>query len=192
VREALPEVEMEKTSSAVTVLILENRQTIAMILADLLEGAGYDTEVVTAIAEAQGAMAKYLPALLLVDVGMVRPEFEPHWQKLQSQAESFGIPVLSFACSALPGFGDILVLRSPGDFAAVVETVQRTVRLKPPLLGMTMVDLDIITTKELNAVLDIQKGLAQIGRYFSLGDLLVRLEMVEPEDLQRALRVQES
>jgi CheY-like chemotaxis protein len=183
---------MEKGRSGAVVLILENRQTIAMILADLLEGAGYDTEVVSEIIDAQEVLPRVLPALFLADLGMVRPEHQVYWQSLESTAASLNIPLLLFACSPLPGVKDLLVLRSPADFAMVVETVQRKVRLKPPLLGMTMVDLELISTKELNAVLDIQKCLAQIGRYYSLGDLCVRLDLISPEELQRALREQES
>jgi CheY-like chemotaxis protein len=183
---------MTDKRTRLTVLIVENRQTIATILSELLAGAGYSTRVVSTISEARAVLAEFQRGTLLVDMGMVRPDQEQPWQQLLAAAESCNLPVLTFSCSALPeGAGDVMVLRSPGDFAAVVDRVQLEWLRQRPLLGATMVGMGLLNAEELDAALTAQREFRQVGRNYPLGELLVRLGIISPEDLERALQKQE-
>ncbi len=178
---------MEDKRACITVLILENRQMIAAILADLLAGTGYQTMVTADIVAIQEALPQRLPAILLADLGMLLPGRAAEWQVLQETAGLLCVPVLSFSCSPMPEVGDVLVLRSPADFATVVGRIEEEWRKKQPFLGMTLVKMGCICQEELDAALRAQRELAQAGRAYPLGDLLVRLGMINPEDLEAAL-----
>ncbi len=182
---------MRDDKPRITVVILENRQMIAAILADLLEEAGYSTRHVAQVTEVQGILAQCLPAFLLVDQGMILPNRQAQWDAVAEMAGTLGVPVLSFSCSPLPGQDDILILRSPGDFAMAVERVEEEWRRKQPYLGMTLVEMGVLVREDLEAVLRVQKELVLVGRQHSLGDLLVRLGIVSQKDLEEALRRQE-
>jgi len=181
---------MENEQSQITVVILENRQMIASILADLLTGAGYGVRLVQKTAEGREVLPQFLPAILLADLGLAGQE-EQGWRALREAAEAFGTPVITFSCSALPGAEGVLVLRSPGDFAAVVGKVEQELQRKKSPLGMILVEMGEMNLEELEAVLRIQKDLALVGRKLLLGDLFVRLGFISPEVLQQALQAQE-
>jgi CheY-like chemotaxis protein len=182
---------MEEKRARVTILILENRQMIAAILADLLSGTGYQTMLTADIAAVQEALPQRLPAILLADLGMLLPNCAAEWQSLQATAAALGVPVLSFSCSALSEQQDVLVLRSPADFAAVVDRIEEEWRKKQPFLGMTLVGMGRLRSEELEVALRVQQELARIGWQYPLGELLVRLGIITPEDLETALREQE-
>lgn len=186
---ARPKKADERTST--TILILENRQMIASILADLLAGSGYNAAVLPVIAEAQEALHENMPAFLLVDLGMVTAERKAQWQALKEAAKTLSVPILPFSCSPLPEEEEALVLRSPSDFAAVVGRIEEELHKKQPYLGMTLVGMGRLTQEELELALRIQTEMAQIGRQHSLGDLLVRLGFISQEDLEEALEEQE-
>jgi hypothetical protein len=164
---------------------------IAAILIDLLEEAGYLAEQVTSFSEAQQTLAHDPPAFLLVDRGMVKPELEPEWLALDEMAQTIEVPLLLFSCSPLPGVNQDLILRSPSDFATVVEKVTQELRTRPPFLGMTLLHMGLLQMEELEAALRIQKELSKISRRYPLGELLVRLGFIDEESLEQALKKQE-
>ena len=183
---------MEKKRIPLTIVILENRQMIATILSDLLTGAGYETRILSRTEMAGDILPECQPGLLLVDLGMLRTDQQGQWQELQESADSYNIPVLTFSCSALPDLAeDVLVLRSPRDFASVVDRIEQACRRKQPFLGMTLVQMGLLDAGEVEVALRVQRELAQVGRAYPLGDLLVRLGMICPEDLQKALQEQD-
>lgn len=173
-----------------SIVILENRQTIATILADLLEEAGYRTHPAAGLEQAREILPQHLPALLLADVGMFRPEHRPQWEALRQTAEILGVPSLLFSCSPVAGAEDVLVLRSPGDFATVVQKVEEEWHQKQPPLRMMLVERGVLTREEVEALLSVQRELARVGRHYSLGDLLIRLGIVEREVVEQALQAQ--
>jgi|YNPNPStandDraft_1061719.scaffolds.fasta_scaffold11478_2 CheY-like chemotaxis protein len=170
------------------IVILENRQTIAAILADLLEEAGYRTHLTSDPEQAQAILPQCLPALLLADLGMIRPEQRPPWEELRRAAEALEVPLLLFSCSPLDEGEGLLVLRSPADFATIVQRVEEEWHRKQPPLGMTLVEMGVLSREEVETLLSIQRELAHIGRRYSLGDLLVRLDIADPETVERALQ----
>jgi len=184
---------MDEKRSRITVIIVENRLTIAAILADLLTTSGYRTQTAVSVEAAREALPQRLPAILLADMGMVRPQHQAEWQELETMATALSVPILRFSCSPLPeeAAGDVLVLRSPGDFADVVDRIEEQWHRKQPFLGMVLVDLGRLRQEELDIALRIQRDLAQLGRHYALGDLLLRLGMVSSEDVEEALRRQE-
>lgn len=181
---------MKERAERPGIVILENRQTIATILADLLEEAGYRTHLTSDPEQAREILPESLPALLLADLGMVRSERRPQWEALRQMAEALDVPLLPFSCSPIAEAEDVLVLRSPGDFATVVQKVEEEWHRKQPPLGMTLVEMGAITSEEVEALLSIQRELARIGRHYSLGDLLIRLGIVDRETVERALQAQ--
>lgn len=178
----------------ITIIMVENRMTIAAILADLLTAAGYQTRSAVSPADAREMIATHLPAILLADVGMFRPEQQAEWQELEATATTLEVPMLRFSCSPLPegARGDVLVLRSPSDFAAVVEKVEEEWHHKQPFLGTALVQMGCLKEEELEVALRLQRDLVQLGRHYTLGDLLLRLGLVGPEDVENALRRQEA
>lgn len=184
---------MAENRSRITIVILENRAAIAAILADLLGGVGYRARPAATIEEAFNLVQQNLPAVLLADLGMVRPPAQAQWQALQEWATEHEVAVLRFSCSPVPegGLADLLVLRSPGDFAAVVDKVEAEWHKKQPLLGTTLVGMGCLREEELEVVLQVQRDLATVGRTYALGDLLLRLGLVSREALEEALRQQE-
>lgn len=172
------------------IVILENRQTIAAILSDLLEEAGYRTYLASDPEQAREILPQHLPALLLADVGMIRPEQRSQWEALLRTAETLDVPSLFFSCSPVAGGEDVLVLRSPGDFANVVQKVEEEWHQKQPPLGMMLVERGVITREEVEALLSVQRELARIGRHYSFGDLLIRLGIAEREEVEQALQAQ--
>lgn len=170
------------------IVILENRRTIATILVDLLEEAGYRTHLTTDLEQAREILPQSLPALLLVDLGMVRPEQRSQWEALRQTAEFLEVPSLLFSCSPIAEAEDVLILRSPGDFAIVVRKVEEEWQRKHPPLGMTLVEMGAITHEEVEALLSVQRELARVGRHYSLGELLIRLGIADQETVERALR----
>lgn len=184
---------MDEKRSRITILIVENRLTIAAILADLLTTSGYRTQTVISAESARELLPQHLPAILLIDRGMARPQQQAEWQELETMAAALSVPILRFSCSPLPeeAASDVLVLRSPADFAAVVDRIEEQWHRKQPFLGMVLVDLGRLRQEELDVALRFQRDLAQLGRHYALGDLLLRLGMVSPEDIEEALRRQE-
>ncbi|MGB9724184.1 MAG: hypothetical protein ACPL7G_09850 [Chloroflexia bacterium] len=172
------------------IVILENRQTIATLLADLLAEAGYRVHPASTLEQAQEVLPQHLPALLLADLGMIRPEQAPAWEALCRTAQVLDVPVLPFSCAPLAGPENVLVLRSPGDFATVVQKVEETWHRKQPPLGMTLVEMGALRMEEVEALLSVQRELARIGRHYSLGDLLIRLDIADRETVERALQAQ--
>ncbi len=181
---------MKERAERPGIIILENRQTIATILADLLEEAGYRTYLASNLEQAQEVLPQHLPALLLVDLGMIRPEHHPQWEVLRQTAKDLDVPSLLFSCSPVPEGEDVLVLRSPCDFATVVQKVEEEWHRKQPPLGMTLVEIGVITREEVEVLLSVQRELARIGRHYSLGDLLIRLGIADREAVERALQAQ--
>jgi len=178
-------------SPPVSILILENRQMIATILADLLGEAGYQPYLFSEVSQIQQSLLQYLPAILLIDVGMIRKGQQAQWEALQEMANSLDLPIIHFACSPLPNQENLLLLRSPSDFTLVIERLERIRQQKQPFLGVTLVQMNLLSSEALEIVLRLQKELARIGRQHTLGDLLIRLDMVTPEGLEEALRRQE-
>ena len=179
-------------SSPLSILILENRQMIASILADLLREAGHQPEIATTATEAQEALQNNPPAFFLADRGMRKPEEQQEWEALEEAVQSLEVPVIYFSCAPTPDVPPELVLRSPGDFAGVIERVERELRLHAPLLGTALVEMGRLTQAELDAALRIQQELRGIGKSIPLGELLLRLDLVDEESLQEALHRQES
>ena len=93
---------MEEKRPQFTIVVLENRQMIATILSELLTDAGYTTRVVSRVADVDDLLPACQPGMLLVDMGMIRPEMQSQWQQLEDQTASFGMPLLAFSCSPLP------------------------------------------------------------------------------------------
>lgn len=179
---------MAEKQSQLTIVVLENRQMIATILCELLTEAGYATRLVAQVADVEDALPTSQPGMLLVDMGMIRPEVQYRWQQLQQQADSLNIPLLAFSCSPLPESTEgVLILRSPGDFATVVQWIETEWRKQQPYLGMTLVESGLVSSEDVEAVLCIQRELARIGRNYPLGELLVRLDMLNAEDLEQVL-----
>jgi hypothetical protein len=119
---------------------------------------------------------------------MIRPEMQSQWQQLQDQTAALSMPLLPFSCSPLPELAeDVLILRSPGDFASVVQWIEAEWRKKQPYLGMILVERGLVRSEEVEAALRIQRELAGIGRSYPLGDLLVRLGILSAEDLAQVL-----
>ncbi len=174
------------------ILILENRQMIASILTDLLQGAGYQAEAVSTILEAIHALLSHPPAFFLADRGMVKPEEDEEWKRLMATIHELDLPALFFSCAPHPEIDPALVLRSPGDFAGVIAQVQEILRLRTPLLGITLVKMEKLRQEELDVVLRVQRELEGLGRRYPLGELLVRLDFVDPQTLEEALRKQET
>ena len=183
---------MNDKRAQLTILILENRQMIANILADLLGNEGYRTQQALNMEEAKGLLPECQPGFLLVDMGMVRPDRQAPWQELQEAAGAHSVPLIVFSCSAMPDApGDVLVLRSPGDFAAVVGRISAEWRKKQPFLGMTLVEKGLLSMAELEATLRLQRDMDRTGRSYPLGELLVRLGIVAQEEVDQAVREQE-
>jgi len=179
---------MDEQRAQLTIVILENRQMIATILSELLTAAGYTTRLISQIAEAAQALPECQPGMLLTDLGMVRPDMQARWQQLQKQADGLGMPFLTFSCSPLPEpADDILILRSPGDFAMVVQWIEAEWHKKQPYLGTVLVERGLVGGEEVEAMLRVQRELARIGRNYPLGELLVRLGFVSASDLEQAL-----
>lgn len=175
-----------------TILILENRQMIANILADLLSNEGYRTLQAIGMEEARNLLPECRPGFLLVDMGLVRPDRQAQWQELQEAAGAQGVPLIAFSCSAMPAASaDVLVLRSPSDFAEVVGKIASEWRRKQPYLGMTLVEQGHLSVAELEAGLRIQRDLERVGRSYPLGELLVRLGIVSQEAVDQAVGEQE-
>lgn len=183
---------MVQEQPPITVLILENRQMIAAILADLLKEAGYHTEMVTTTADLQEILPKRLPALLLADIGMIQARKQADWEPIEELARSLDVPISLFSCSPTQEEGEIMILRSPADFATVVDSVKKVLRTRPAFLGMALVEKNLLDKEELEAALRIQRELTKVGRPYPLGDLLVRLDFVSQEAIEQALREQES
>jgi len=182
---------MRDERAQVTVVILENRQMIASILADLLTAAGFAVRAVPRTADVREALHQSLPAVLLADLGVASQDDVTEWQSVKILAEAFGVPVIPYSCAPLSGAEGVPVLRSPGDFAAVAGKVELALRRRRSPLGMILVDAGHLTLEEMETALHIQKELAQVGRKYLLGDLLVRLGIVSPESLLQALEEQE-
>lgn len=182
---------MAAQTPLISTLILENRQMIATILADLLEEAGYRPCLFSEVGQMQQSLLQHLPAILLIDVGMIREKQQAQWEMLQDMANSLDLPIIHFACSHLPDQEDLLMLRSPSDFTMVIERLERVRQQKQPFLGVTLVQMNLLSSEALEIALHLQKELARIGRQHTLGDLLIRLDMVTPEGLEDALRRQE-
>lgn len=179
---------MAEQRPQLTIVVLENRQMIATILSELLTEAGHTTHLVAHIAELGGLLPACQPGMLLVDLGMIRPAMQSQWQQLQEQANSLNMPLLTFSCSPLPESAEGgLVLRSPGDFATVVQWIEEEWRKEQPYLGMMLVERGLVRGEEVEAALRIQHELAGIGRNYPLGDLLVRLGILAAEDLALVL-----
>ena len=182
---------MEDKRACLTIVIVENRQMIATILSDLLAGTGYQTRVVFEVDAVVQVLSECQPGILLVDMGVVRPDQHDQWQRLREQADSCGIPMLRFSCSALPDVDeDVVVLRSPGDFAAVVQRIELEWRKRQPMLGAMLVEQGLVSSEELEAALRVQREMAEVGHSYPLGDLLVRLGMLTAPDLEKVLLVQ--
>ena len=180
---------MDEKKARPTIVILENRQMIATILSDLLVGASYDTRLVARIEDAVQLLPNCQPGVLLVDTGMIRPEMIDLWQQLEADASAHAVPILTFSCSAGSDSSEnLLVLRSPGDFASVVQKIEEEWRKKQPFLGTRLRERGLLEAKELEAALRIQRELAQVGRSYPLGDLLVRLNIISAEDLEQVLQ----
>jgi hypothetical protein len=171
--------------------VLENRQMIATILSELLAEAGYETQLVARVADVECLLPTCQPGMLLVDMGMIRPEVQAQWQQLQDQTASLSMPLLAFSCSPLPEpVENVLILRSPGDFASVVQWIEAEWRKKQPYLGMILVERGLVRGEEVEATLRIQRELAGVGRSYPLGDLLVRLGILSAEDLAQVLEAE--
>lgn len=182
---------MSEEQGQITALIVENRQMIATILADLLEDAGYSPQVLGTFTQAIEILPQQLPAAILVDHGMIRAEQVKEWESLEETARLLEIPLLSFSCSPLADRDDLLILRSPADFARAVEMLGREVEKTKPLVGMALVRAGFVSFEEVEGVLQIQRQLAALGRRYSLGDLFVQLGFVGREALERALKDEE-
>ncbi len=181
---------MRESAERPGIVILENRQTIAAILADLLEEAGYRTRLTSDPEQAREILPQHLPALLLVDLGMIHPEQRSQWDALRRTAEALEVSLLLFSCSPIAEAEDVLVLRSPADFAAVVQKVEEEWHRKQPPLGMRLVEMGAITRQEVEALLSVQRELARVGRHYSLGDLLTRLGIADRKVVEQALQAQ--
>jgi CheY-like chemotaxis protein len=178
---------MEDQRPQLTIVVLENRQMIATILSELLTGAGYATRLVSRLADAEDILPQCQPGMFLIDMGMIRPEMQQQWQQLQEQAAALGTPMLTFSCSPLPESEDVLILRSPGDFAMVVQWADSEWRKKQPYLGMLLIERGLASGEEVEVALRIQRELSRVGRSYQLGDLLVRLGILSAEDLAQVL-----
>lgn len=174
------------------ILVLENRQLIAEILCDLLQEAGLYPLLAVSLEQVPQILLKDPPEIVLADLGWVRNVPEALRQTLEEALGQASVPVVYFSCAPLPGSEGVPLLRSPSDFATVVDAVWQAVRRKRWPLGMVLVEMGAINLQELETALRIQKDLAQIGRQFLLGQLLVRLGFVTEEVLGQALRLQES
>ncbi|MBN1483205.1 MAG: hypothetical protein JXA37_00655 [Chloroflexia bacterium] len=184
---------MEQQSLTHTALILENRHTIASILAELLQEAGYPTFIFSELALLHENLPRYLPAVLLADLGMLQEHPDPLWPEVLQAIESLDIPILYFACSTIADAGEnVLLLRSPGDFAAIVDKLERELLQKRPALGITLINMGQLEPTALDVALRLQKDLALLGRRHSLGDLLVRLDLISTDTLEKALQEQEA
>lgn len=173
-------------------LVLENRQLIAEILCDLLQEAGFHPLLAVSLELAPQILLKDPPEIVLADLGWLRNAPEALRRTLEEALEEAHVPVVYFSCAPLPDAEGVPLLRSPSDFATVVDAVWQAVRRKRWPLGMMLVEMGAINLEELETALRIQKELAQIGRKFLLGQLLVRLGFVTEEVLEQALRLQES
>ncbi len=183
---------MAEKRPRLTILILENRQMIANILADLLVSEGYRTLHALGLEEARDLLPECRPGFLLVDMGLVRPNRQAQWQELQEAAGAHGVPLIAFSCSAMPATSpDVLLLRSPSDFAAIANKISSEWRKKQPYLGMTLVERGLLSVAELEACLRVQRDLEQVGRSYPLGELLVRLGIVTQEAVDQAVGDQE-
>ena len=179
---------MAEPSPQLNVVVLENRQMIATILSELLTGAGYNAQIVAQLAEVAELLPECQPGMLLVDLGMIRPDMRSQWQQLQEQVVALGLPILTFSCSPAADLTEeVLVLRSPGDFAMVVEWIEAEWRKKQPYLGARLIERGLVGGTDVEAVLRVQRELARIGRSYPLGELLVRLGFLTAQDLAQAL-----
>lgn len=182
---------MAMEGEAPRILVLENRQLIAEILCDLLRESGFYPLLAVSLDQAVQALRKDPSEIVLADLGWLQKAPQEARNSLEEAVRNTRVPVVYFSCSPLPEAEGVPLLRSPGDFATVVDAVWQAVRRKRWPLGMVLVEMGAIQLQELETVLRIQKELAGIGRKFLLGQLLVRLGFVAEEVVEKALHLQE-
>ncbi|MGC8874848.1 MAG: hypothetical protein ACP5SI_10455, partial [Chloroflexia bacterium] len=139
------------------ILGLENRQLIAEILCDLLREARFYPLLAASLDLVPSMLRRDPPEIVLADLGWLQKAPEALRGAFEEALQETRVPVVHFSCAPVPGAEGVPLLRSPSDFATVVDALWQAVRRKRWPLGMVLVEMGAIRLQELEVVLRIQK-----------------------------------
>ncbi len=162
-----------------TILVVDDRESNRLLLAEMLEGAGHRTLLARDGHEALEIAAAKKPDVILLDVKMPGMDGFEVCSKLQSMAETASIPVI-FVTASYTEEGDLLHGLEIGGYDYLVKPVSRTV-----LLARVGVMLKIHRSEERIRQLSM---VDEFTGLYSKAYVLRRLE----EEMKRADRQQSS
>lgn len=175
-------------STLKAVLIIERRGPISDILCDLLRDAGFVAIAAPDLARAFHIAGILEISLILADLDMFGQM--PEWVSYQLSSNLYLLDVQLFIYyTAHPELASssVLLARSPVDFARVVRQAKRLLKSSVPNLGELLLAAGYLSEEEFRTLINIQTELERIGKPMELSRLIVRLGLVNREQINEVL-----